>query len=504
MRRPERQSDGVRSMTSDTNESGVTQQQWRKGPLLVLCLGSFMTLLDVTIVNVAVPRMLAELRVGLESAGWIISLYTIPLAVFVATFGKLGDVLGKRECYLVGVALFTLASAACALAPNIVVLLVARIFQGTGASLLLPQTLAIISTATPKDKRTTALGVHGSISGIASVLGPLLGGVLVGVVGWRSIFLLNLPLGVIVIVLGIKILPRTTQERDRRLDWASVTLMILALSSVTYLLLEGGARVQNHLAVHIGMPSAIAVLSGAALYYRLRRTQDRDPLIPFWIFRNPSYRLMSLVWASVSAAIVITYLPLMVYAQTVLGLSSMAAGLLVTPMFVCTVVVAACAGRLAKAWTAHFTLAGGLGLFALGLVGLAVTATETASPMLFVPSLLVAGSGLGATFATMQSIAMRDVDPGDSGAASGVINGIRQLSSALGGAVVVTLLAVGIRLAGLDESFSGSPSWQSAYTDSLQLVLLVPVVLIGLCALLTWRQGVSEKRLMIDNQHLVR
>lgn len=468
--------------------TAASARPWSKAPLLVLCLGSFMTLLDVTIVNVAIPDMLVDLGGGFTAAGWMVSLYTLPLAVFVATFGKLGDVLGKKTCYLVGTVLFLAASLICALAPDVTVLFAGRLLQGVGGALLLPQTLAIITTATPVDRRSTALGIHGSVSGIASVLGPLLGGVIVDTIGWRAIFALNLPIGLFVLLGGLRFLPSTVRDPTRWMDWWGVVLLTITLAGATYGLL-GDSTSNGEPPLMRAMPFSLALVAGLALVARLRRTQDRDPLIRFSLFRHGTYSLMSWVWASVSIAIVATYLPLMVFAQSVMLLSAAEAGLLVAPMFLCTVIVAACAGKLVRRFSAHRTLAVGLTLFALGLVGMASCVREGVDPLLFIPALVVAGVGLGGTFATMQSIALSDIEPGDVGSASGIINGIRQLGSAVGGASIVAVLAAGVSLLGGPDAVEGSSAWAVAYTSTLQWALCVPAALIGISAVLTWRRS---------------
>jgi EmrB/QacA subfamily drug resistance transporter len=468
--------------------AATVARAWSRAPLFVLCLGSFMTLLDVTIVNVAIPDMLADLGGDLPAAGWIVSLYTLPLAVLVATFGKLGDVLGKKATYLTGVALFVVASLACALAPDVAILFVGRLLQGIGAALLLPQTLAIITTATPEERRSTALGIHGSVSGMASVLGPLLGGVVTDTIGWRAIFGLNVPVGLVVLVVGTRLLPSTARDRTRWMDWCAVLLLTIALTGVTYGLLESGAGAGRSPTAR-AIPFIVALASGAALAVRLRRTQHRDPLIRFALFRHRTYALMAWVWASVSMAIVATYLPLMVFAQSVMQLSAARAGLLVAPMFVCTVVVAAFAGGLVRRFTAHRTLAAGLSLFALGLGGMSLCVREGGQPWMFVPPLVVAGVGLGATFATMQSIALSDIEPGDAGSASGIINGIRQLGSAVGGAAVVAVLATGVSAVPGRDAPVGSSAWAVAYTSTLQWVLVITAALVAMSAVLTWRRS---------------
>ncbi len=192
--------------------------------LIVMSLGFFMTLLDLTIVNIAIPDMISRLHATLDGVLWVINAYALVLAVLLITSGRLGDLFGQRRLFMIGVILFTLASAACGFSPTVGALIAFRAIQGVGAALLLPQTLAILTTVFPPERRGAAFGIWGAVAGVATIAGPTLGGLLVSAFDWRYIFFINLPIGVAVIVLSIFLIPDVKVGARHRLDIPGVLL----------------------------------------------------------------------------------------------------------------------------------------------------------------------------------------------------------------------------------------------------------------------------------------
>ena len=207
--------------------------------LVVVSLGFFMTLLDLTIVNIAIPNMIDKLHASLDGVLWVLNAYALVLAVLVITAGRLGDLIGPRTMFVAGIAVFTVASAACGFAPGAGALIGFRAVQGLGAAMLMPQTLAIVTMTFPPERRGAAFGIWGAVAGLATIAGPTLGGLLVTAFDWRWIFFVNLPIGIAVLSVTFFIIPGFQPGRRHRFDILGVTLASLALLAICYGLVEG-------------------------------------------------------------------------------------------------------------------------------------------------------------------------------------------------------------------------------------------------------------------------
>src|SRR5215475_5455185 len=227
--------------------------------LIVVSLGFFMTLLDLTIVNIAIPNMITKLHASLDDILWVINAYALVLAVLLITAGRLGDLLGQRTMFFAGVALFTAASAACGFAPSPGWLIAFRSIQGLGAAVLMPQTLAILTMVFPPKRRGAAFGVWGAVAGAATIAGPTLGGLLVTAFDWRYIFFINLPIGVIVVALAIVLIPATGMRRQHRFDITGVVLASAALLAICYGLVEGQRYDWGTIKGFVSIPLVIGV-----------------------------------------------------------------------------------------------------------------------------------------------------------------------------------------------------------------------------------------------------
>jgi EmrB/QacA subfamily drug resistance transporter len=410
--------------------------------LLVVSLGFFMTLLDLTIVNIAVPDMITSLHASLDDILWVINAYALVLAVLVITSGRLGDLIGPRIMFAGGVTVFTLASAACGLAPSPGWLIGFRAVQGLGAAMLMPQTLTIITNTFPADRRGAAFGVWGAVAGVATIAGPTLGGLLVTAFDWRWIFYVNLPFGVIALVLTFVIIPDLRPGRRHRIDVPGVLLASAGLLAICYGLVEGQKYNWGTITSFISIPLvlAVGVLLLIAFLVVQRLTQDREPLVPFALFRDRNYAVVNWVSGTLAVGMMGIFLPFTIYLQSVLGFSALRAGLTMAPASLLSMVVAPVAGRLTDKIGGKYILMLGLTLFAVGMGWAALAATPTSAWHDFLAPLIVAGIGMGCIFAPLVTVAMRNIDPRMAGAASGVLNTVRQVGLVIGTAAVGALL----------------------------------------------------------------
>jgi EmrB/QacA subfamily drug resistance transporter len=410
--------------------------------LVVVSLGFFMTLLDLTIVNIAIPNMIDKLHASLDDVLWVLNAYALVLAVLVITAGRLGDLIGTRTMFVYGITVFTAASAACGLAPGPGWLIAFRAVQGLGAAMLMPQTLAIVTMTFPPERRGAAFGIWGAVAGLATVAGPTLGGLLVTAFDWRWIFFVNLPIGIAVLALTFVIIPDLKPGRRHQLDFLGVALASGALLAICYGLVEGQRYDWGTITGFISIPLIIGVgvvlLFAFLLEEKLR--QSGEPLIPFTLFRNRNFTLMNWVSFTLSIGMLGIFLPLTIYLQSALGFSALKAGLTLAPASLVMIMVAPFLGRLTDKIGGKYILMSGLSLFAIGMGWVVLIATPTSTWQDFLAPLIVAGLGMGGTFAPLTTVAMRQVDPRMAGAASGMLNTVRQVGSVIGTATVGALL----------------------------------------------------------------
>jgi EmrB/QacA subfamily drug resistance transporter len=412
--------------------------------LAVLCLGFFVILLDTTIVNIAVPALTPDLGASLDDVLWIVNAYTLTYASLLITGGRLGDLIGQKRLFLLGLSVFTVASALCGFAQGPWQLVMTRVLQGAGGALLTPQTLAILTVTFPVSRRGTAFGIWGAVAGVATIAGPVLGGWLVTDFGWRWIFYVNVPVGAATIALGLWLLPDLRFNRRHRLDWPGTLLASAGLFLLCFGLIEGPSHrwgsVWGPVSIPVIIGAGLAVLVAFALQQRARR--DREPLVPAGVFADRNFAVMSGVIAAVSFGMLGLFLPLVIFLQSVAGLTAFQAGLVLAPMSLASIASAPLAGRMADRAGGKDALIAGLILWGGG-IGLVLYSTRIFYDRgQLITGLIVAGFGLGMTFAPLQSIAMRNVAPNVASAAAGLMNTMRQLGAVLGSAAVGALLQV--------------------------------------------------------------
>ena len=408
--------------------------------VLSLRLGSFMILLDTTIVYVATPAMMSELHAPIDEVLWVINGYLLTFAALLITTGRLADYVGPKALFLAGLIVFTLASAACGVSQNVDQLILARIIQGVGGALLTPQTMTLIAATFPPERRGSAFGIFGAVVGLATVGGPTIGGLLVTVAGWRWIFFLNVPVGIVAVIATLLFVVDVRPGRRQPLDPIGVVLGTGALFLIVFGLIQGQANDWDR---QIWACIGGGLVAGASFVFW--QTRARNPLIPLSLFRDRDYAIANGANVAVNFAMQGIFIPYAIYTQAVLGMTALQSGLTIAPLSIASAAVAPFAGRLADRIGGKYLLVAGLTLFAAGTAWyLAVAQVGTPSPVLWGP-LALSGVGLGLTFSPMLSVAVRRIQPERAAAASAVFNTSRQLGGVFGAAAVGAVLASGLK-----------------------------------------------------------
>ncbi|MCX4784577.1 DHA2 family efflux MFS transporter permease subunit [Streptomyces sp. NBC_01264] len=409
--------------------------------LYALCVSFFMICLDATVVNVAVPDIQASLGASLNGAVWVNSAYALCYAVPLILAGRLGDRYGPKRIFLTGLAGFTVASLACALAPSPEVLIAARAVQGLTAALIAPQTMSMIVHMFPAERRGKALGVWGAVGGAAMAAGPVIGGLLITWTGWRGIFLVNIPVGILGWIAAARLLPDWRPAKEHRLDLWGIALSGLGLTALVFGVQSGEAYDWGTVAGPVTIPLILVFgLLCLAVFVWWQHHNTREPLLPLRLFHNRNFSAASVAGGAMGAAMGGLFLPLMIYLQSDLGYSPLAAGAATVPMFTLSSMCARLAGKWSDTTSPRALAALGFALLTLGTATLAWLLHPGIRLWVLMPSLLVAGIGVGLVSAPLAGIATRTLEPSLVGAASGVFNTTRQLGGALGSAATGVLL----------------------------------------------------------------
>ncbi|WP_240528942.1 MFS transporter [Streptomyces humi] len=396
--------------------------------LVVMCVGYFLVLLDVTIVNVALPAIGSGLGTGVGGLQWVVDGYALALASLMLTSGTAGDRYGHRRVVLTGLAVFGAGSLACGLAPNTAVLVAARVVQGVGAALLLPGTLAIIGRAHPDPAaRARAIGVWAGIGSLALPAGPLLGGALTQALGWRSVFLVNVPIVLVALVWSAAVTQESVDERAPRLDLPGMVLGGLALLAVTYAFIEHGRPVA------VGSAALVAVLALVALAVAEVRRGD-TAMLPPALLRRPAFGAANATALIMNLGTLGTLFVLTLFLQSVQHRSALDAGLAVLPLFLPLAVFAPLGGRITSRIGARVPAAAGLLVAAAGLV-LLTRAGVASGLAVLLPAFLLWGAGCGLLTPAVVAAAIGAVPAERGGLASAVNNTARQTGGAIGIAV---------------------------------------------------------------------
>ncbi|HEX4115706.1 MAG TPA: MFS transporter [Solirubrobacteraceae bacterium] len=403
-----------------------------------MCLTQFMVILDVSIVNVALPSIQTGLHFGTTGLQWVVNAYTITFGGFLLLGGRAADLLGRRRVFLVGTALFSVSSLLCAFAGSRGLMIGARALQGLGGAVLSPASLSIITTSFAEgSERNRALGVWGAMAGLGGASGVLFGGILTQVFGWPAIFVINAPIGLAVIVVGRGVIPESRRDDLRRdFDLAGAILVTLGLVAVVCGIVRseslgwGSIGVLGSIALGIALLGAFALVEG-----RLAAA----PLLPLGVLRMRRLRAANLVIALLYAGVFSMWFFLSLFLQGVLGYSALKAGLAFLPITLSVALAATFTPRLVARTGACRVIAAGMLSSAVGLALLSRVSPSASYAAVVLPGGVIAGAGLGMTVVPLTIIAVQGVSPAQSGLASGLINTSRLVGGALGLAVLSTL-----------------------------------------------------------------
>lgn len=408
-----------------------------------MVVGFFMILVDNTIVSVATPAIGRDLGVDVNTAIWVTSAYLLAYAVPLLVTGRLGDRFGPKPVYLVGLAIFTVASLWCGLTDSINGLVVARVVQGLGASMMTPQTMAVITRTFPAGNRGSAMALWGATAGVATLVGPILGGLLVDAAGWEWIFFVNVPVGIVAFLLAWRLVP-TLDTHSHSFDWLGVVLSAAGMFLLTFGIQEGKTY---------EIAAAFALL---AFFVWWQNRIRREPLVPLSLFRDRNFCLSNAGIACTSLAITATFLPFTFYAQGSRGWSPTQAALLGAPMAVVMMVASPYVGRLVDRAHPRTITAVGFGSGVLSLLWLAHVLHRVDSPVwLLCAPMALFGLANACMWAPMAATATRNLPPGAAGAGSGVYNTVRQLGAVLGSAGVAALVEARLQTHHLPTSSFG-------------------------------------------------
>ena len=434
--------------------------------LVVLTTGFFMILLDTTIVNVAIPAMSKGLNAPFDEILWVLNGYILVYAVLLITAGRLGDLFGQRNMFALGLAIFTLASALCGFSQNSTELIAARIVQGVGGALLTPQTLAILTSIFPPERRGAAFGVWGGVAGLATITGPTLGGAIITYTDWPWIFFINVPLGIGALIATFAIVPDLRPGRRQGWDLVGVVLATSGLFGIVFGLIEGQRYNWGEIASYgITIPEVIGGGVALMILFIVWEHFQTQPLVPLSLFEERNFAVANWIAAAISFGMMSMFLPVTIYLQSVRGFTALAAGLTFAPMSLTSMLTAPFAGRLADRIGGKYILMTGISLFTVGFSLVAYVAGPDSTWLNFLVPAIIAGAGMGMTFAPMTTVAMRNIQPRMAGAASGVLNTTRQLGAAIGSAVVGALLQTQLATALHNQAVAHASEVPVAFRD---------------------------------------
>ncbi len=415
----------------------ITEQNRRWWTLGAMCFALFMTMLDNTVVNVALPSIQRDLHASLQSLEWTMNAYTLTFAVLIVTGGRLGDIFGRRKLFLFGVAVFGVSSLAIGVASTDAALVAFRAVQGIGAAFMMPATLSIISQAFPAEQRGTAIGTWAGVGALALAIGPVLGGFLTEDVGWRAIFFINPPIAVGAVAVTLFAARESRDETaGRSVDFAGIATLTAGLTALVLALVEsnswhwGSARI-----VGLFVVAVIALVAFVAI-----ELQRSAPMLDFSFFRSRTSAGANVVAFLVTFAMFSQFFFLTLYMQNVLEYSPLQTGVRFLPATVVIMVVGPLAGRLTDRVGPRPLMALGMTLVGAALLIQSRLTVHTGYGLLL-PSFVLMGSGIGLVMSPMSTAAMNAVDRTKSGAASGVISMSRMVGGSVGLAVMGALVA---------------------------------------------------------------
>ncbi|MFK4482325.1 DHA2 family efflux MFS transporter permease subunit [Curtobacterium sp. AB7] len=425
-------------MTTVTPPRTTEKKPWPA--LWALVVGFFMILVDSTIVSVATPTIAQKLDADINSVIWVTSAYLLAYAVPLLITGRLGDRFGPKVMYQIGLVVFTLASLWCGLSGSIEMLIVARVVQGLGAAMMSPQTMSVITRIFPPQNRGAAMGLWGAVAGVASLVGPIVGGLLVDGFGWEWIFFVNVPVGVVAFVLAQRFVP-SFDRHGHRFDYLGIFLSAAGLFLLVFGIQEGETYDWGTIAGPISVWSLIivglVVLAGFVVW---QGVQKGEPLLPLGLFKDRNFTLANVAITAVGVAIASFALPIMLWAQDVLRFSPTQAALLLVPQAVLSAGLAPLVGKNLNRWNPRWVAAFGLACFSTGLFWFGALLSSSADwGWVLLPSALL-GIANACMWGPLSVSATRNLPPKLAGAGSGVYNTTRQIGAVLGSAGIAALM----------------------------------------------------------------
>ncbi len=434
---------------------------------VITSVALFMATLDNLVVTMALPVIRQDLGASIEGLEWTVNAYTLTFAVFLLTGAALGDRFGRRRMFGIGIAIFTAASAAAALAPSIGALVAARAAQGIGGAIILPLTLTILSAAVPTEKRGLALGAWGGIGGLAVAIGPLVGGAVVEGISWQWIFWLNVPIGLLLLPLAYRRLAET-HGQNSRLDLPGVALASAGLFGIVWGLVRGNGQGWTSVEVTLALAAGVVLLAAFVLW----ELRSAAPMLPMRFFRNRTFAASNAASLFMYFGMFGSIFLLAQFLQTVQGYSPLDAGLRTLPWTGMPLFVAPVAGALSDRIGGRPLMALGLAMQAVALGWLAVVSDPAVAYSALVPPFVIAGIGMGLFFAPVANVVLGAVRPEEEGQASGANNAIRELGGVFGVAVLASVF-----------SHYGGYGGGQAFVDGLVPAVWVGAVVVGIGAL---------------------
>jgi EmrB/QacA subfamily drug resistance transporter len=435
--------------------------------LAAVSFGLFMIMLDNTVVNVALPSIEKDLHISIAQLEWIVTAYALVFAALMITGGKLADLFGRRRIFVVGLAIFTLSSLACGFAPSSGFLIGARAFQGIGAALMNPATLSIITATFPPKQRGQAIGIWAGVSAMALAIGPLAGGLIVDNINWNWIFFVNVPVGVLGIVVAKFFIDESRDtSHEQSIDLPGLATSAAGLFALSYALIEGNAKGWASGEI-LGLFAAAAVLLVA---FVLLESRQRLPMLDLSLFKIGSFVGANIVAMLVSLGMFGVFFFVSLYIQNILGYSPTKAGAAFLPMTILIILLAPIAGKQSDRIGSRWLMGGGMTVLGISLllyqrVGLHSTFWT------LLPAMVLGGVGMAFVMSPMTSAAMGAVPIDKAGVGSGVLNSFRQVGGALGIAVMGAILASYLHVP------ASTPLGKQQYVDGLHAALLVSALI---------------------------
>jgi EmrB/QacA subfamily drug resistance transporter len=456
--------------------------------LIVICTAVFMLLLDTTIVNNAQVKIREGLDANLTEIQWVLDAYILAYAVLLLSFGRLGDIFGRKRLFLLGMLLFTIASGVCGVSSwlgdqigvsGVNMLIGARVLQGIGGAMMMPQSLSLLTVTFPPEKRGAAMGIWGSVIGLGAVAGPLIGGYLVTHYAWEWVFLINIPVGAGALIAAYRIIPESTDPlASRKLDWVGLALSGLGIFGFVYGIIEGNIKGWEDSRI-IGSIALGLLLIGVFVWWESRVP---DPMMKIELFRQRNFFIGNFISLAVAFGMLGIFFPMTIYLQGVLGYSAIKSGLAMSPMSLTMLLAAPLSGRLTDRVGVRWILFGGLVTMSAGILYIINQTTLDATPWTLLPANALTGLGMGFTFAPLTAAVMRDVPPRIAGSASGILNTTRNIGQVLGIAVLGSVLQhqIGVHVdnrlgsTGLDPAVHGQVVDYAQQSQFERLTSLVP------------------------------